>query len=55
MTEDQTTKWVSPNASVRVRLRMLDPTMLTSPDGKRIEVNVSAVEKLIEGYENAKR
>lgn len=34
---------------VHMQLTMLDPKMLTSPDGKRVEVDIEAVCKLVEG------
>lgn len=34
---------------IHIRLSWLDPEMLTSPDGKRIEVNIDAVRQLLDG------
>jgi hypothetical protein len=32
---------------IRLMLSMYDPRMLTSPDGKRVEVNLSAIYRLV--------
>ena len=35
-------------AEIHISLSNLDPKMLTSPDGKRIEVDIDAVRKLVD-------